>query len=178
MLKGEKVVLRALEKSDMPVLHEFVNDLQTHLLADDDIFVPQTHEQVEKIFEEMAKNPELIPFGIEADGKLIGTCGLHHIDMNSRTCSFGVGISNRDYLGKGYGYDTVQVLLNYVFRLRNFRKIWLTVYGDNERAIKSYKSLGFVEEGRHKEHVYNQGIYKDWVLMGLFRRDWDPELGD
>lgn len=177
MLKGEKVTLRALEKDDLEVLHGFVNDLEMHSLADDDVFVPQSHEQVEKMFAEFGKSAEEIgPFGIEADGKLIGTCGLHHVDLNSGVCAFGINISDKDYLSKGYGTDALKVLIDYCFRLRNFRKLWLTVYGDNERAIGAYRKLGFVEEGRHKEHIYNQGTFKDWVLMALFRRDWDPDL--
>lgn len=173
MLRGEKVTLRALEKSDMQRLHEFANDYELHLLADDEEFVPRSREQVEKMFEDLGKNPEEVgPFGIEADGLLIGTCGLHHFDKHSRVCSFGINISDRTYLGRGYGRDAVGVLLEYAFVHRNLHKVWLTVYADNERAIRSYKALGFVEEGLQKEQVWNQGRYKDWLYMGLLRTDW------
>jgi diamine N-acetyltransferase len=174
MLKGKKVTLRALETTDIEAFHAFVNDVDTHVLSDDEAFVPLARQQVEKNVEKMLSEDEIIPMVIEADGKLIGTCGIHHIDLHSRTCSFGIAISDTSYRGKGYGRDTVEVLLDYVFRLRDFRKIWLTVYADNEQAIRSYKSLGFVQEGLQKEHVYNRGEYKDWVIMALFRRDWDP----
>jgi RimJ/RimL family protein N-acetyltransferase len=173
MLKGEKVILRALEKSDGDRLQEFVNDFELHLLADDEEYVPRSREQVEKLFEDLGKNPEEVgPFAIEADGKLIGTCGLHHFDKHSRVCSFGINISDRDYLGKGYGRDAVRVLLEYAFVHRNLHKVWLTTYPDNERAIRSYKALGFVEEGLQKEQVWSQGSYKDWLYMGLLRSDW------
>ena len=175
MLEGERVVVRALEKSDMDRLHEFANDQELYLLADDEEFVPRSREQVEKMFADMDKNPEEVgPFGIEADGKLIGTCGLHHFDKHSRVCAFGITISDREYLGKGYGRDAVRVLLEYAFVHRNMHKVWLTVYADNERAIRSYKALGFVEEGLQKQQVWNQGRYKDWLYMGLLRSDWQP----
>jgi RimJ/RimL family protein N-acetyltransferase len=174
MLQGEKVVLRALERSDMELLQRFVNDREVHLLADDDYFVPKSREQVEKMFEEMGKSSEEIgPFGIEADGKLIGTCGLHHFDTHSRVCSFGINISERAYWDKGYGRDAVRVLLDYAFKHRNMRKMWLTVYADNERAIRSYKALGFKEEGLQREQVWNEGSYKDWLYMGLLRSEWE-----
>lgn len=179
MLTGKKVVLRALEKSDLDLLVEFVNDKEIHLMADDDFYVPQSREQVEKMFEELGKGEEEIgPFGIDVDGNLIGTCGLHHIDRHSRTCAFGINITNRSYLGQGYGRDAVEVLLEYAFRHRNFRKVWLSVYADNDRAVRAYKALGFKEEGLQREHVWNEGRYKDWLLMGILRREWDPELGD
>jgi RimJ/RimL family protein N-acetyltransferase len=180
LLRGDRVRIRALEKSDLERLQEFVNDDEIHLLADDDAFVPQSKEQVEKLFfEELGKSDEEIgPFGIETDGKLIGTCGLHHVDQRSRVCSFGINISDHNYLGKGYGREAVKLLVDYAFRHRNFRKVWLTVYADNERAIRSYRALGFVDEGLQKEQVYNEGVYKDWLIMGLLRRDYDPSLGD
>ena len=175
MLTGEKVVVRALEKPDMDRLHEFANDYELYLMADDEEFVPKSREQVEKMFADLDKNPEEVgPFGIEADGKLIGTCGLHHFDKHSRVCAFGITIFDRDYLGKGYGRDAVRVLIEYAFVHRNMHKLWLTVYADNTRAIRSYKALGFVEEGLQKQQVWNQGRYKDWLYMGLLRSDWQP----
>ena len=42
MLHGEKVTLRTLEKTDMQRLHEFANDYELHLLADDEEFVPRS----------------------------------------------------------------------------------------------------------------------------------------
>lgn len=173
MLRGEKVVIRAIEKSDHPRLQEFVNDKETHLLADDEAFVPQSLQQVEKSFEEWVNDKEQVgPFGIEADGKLIGTCGLHNVDNHSRVCSFGINIGDPDYLGKGYGRDAVKVLLEYAFKHRNFRKVWLTVFADNERAIRAYKALGFVEEGLQRQQAWNEGRYKDWLLMGLLVEEW------
>lgn len=43
---------------------------------------------------------------------------------------------------------------------------------DNERAIRSYLSSGFVEEGRMREHVWLDGRYLDNVIMGVLRGDW------
>ena len=45
------------------------------------------------------------------------------------------------------------LLLDYAFRLRNLRRVWLEVHASNERAIRAYSSCGFVEEGRMREHI-------------------------
>jgi RimJ/RimL family protein N-acetyltransferase len=34
--------------------------------------------------------------------------------------------------------------------------------------------VGFVEEGRRREHCWVRGGYQDEVLMGLLRSDWRP----
>ena len=47
--------------------------------------------------------------------------------------------------------------------------IWLSTYASNERALRSYRAVGFVEEGRQREHGWAGGQYQDQVLMALFR---------
>ncbi len=45
----------------------------------------------------------------------------------------------------------------------------------NERAIRSYRACGFVEEGRWREHYYHNGAYVDAVSMGLLRSEWEAQ---
>ena len=61
--------------------------------------------------------------------------------------------------------------------MQNLRKIWLETHATNERAIRSYRAVGFVEEGRQREHVWSGGAYDDIVLMGLFRTEFADRLG-
>jgi RimJ/RimL family protein N-acetyltransferase len=61
------------------------------------------------------------------------------------------------------------LLLDYAFRLKNLRRVWLEVLASNERAIRS---CGFVEEGRMHEHVWLDGRYLDNVLMGILGDEW------
>ena len=56
--------------------------------------------------------------------------------------------------------------------MHNLRKIWLETLGDNERAIRSYQAVGFVQEGRQVEHAWSGGKYVDVVLMALFAADF------
>jgi diamine N-acetyltransferase len=48
------------------------------------------------------------------------------------------------------------------------------VNSTNERAMAAYRSCGFREEGRQREHVWSDGQYIDLVYMGLLRREWRP----
>ncbi len=50
--------------------------------------------------------------------------------------------------------------------------MWLEVHASNERAIRAYRSCGFVEEGRMREHIWLDGRYLDNVLMGVLRDEW------
>jgi RimJ/RimL family protein N-acetyltransferase len=171
VLRGERVTLRAVTREDLPRLLEFANDLEVELAGGGDPPMPWTLERLEKDFErEVAEPPrDRTNFAIEADGGCIGTCGLFGIDRTARHAELGIGIGDREYWGRGYGREAVGLLLDYAFRLRNLRRVWLEVHAANERAIRAYRSCGFVEEGRMRSHVWLDGRYVDNVIMGVLR---------
>jgi RimJ/RimL family protein N-acetyltransferase len=98
---------------------------------------------------------------------------LFHFDWTAQTSELGIGIGDAEYRGRGYGRDALHELLEYAFRLRNLRKVWLGVNADNDRAIRCYRVCGFVEEGRLRRHVWSGGRYADFLFMGLLRDEWE-----
>ncbi|CAN5672716.1 MAG: GNAT family N-acetyltransferase [Rubrobacteraceae bacterium] len=174
MLLGEKVALRPIFRDDLPRFLSFFNDIEVELAGGGDPPTPKTLKEVEKFFDVDADKPDpsKTNFAIEADGKLVGFCGLFEIDETSRTCELGIFIGDKEFWGHGYGRDAVRLLLDYAFRLRNFRRMWLEVHSENERGIRAYKSCGFIEEGRLREHTWLDGRYVDMVLMGVLRDEW------
>jgi diamine N-acetyltransferase len=172
MLRGEKVILRTIEREDLKTIHELERNLDLVLLADGN-WQPIPLATKEKDFDKHLQEEDPAWFAIEVDGNLIGTTGLHHRDRRLQTSSFGIAIYNPDYLGRGYGRDALNVLLNWSFQIQNFRRIWLETWASNERALRCYQALGFVEEGRLREHGYYNGKYFDVVLMGMMRSEWE-----
>ena len=156
MLRGEKVKLRAVSRDDLPRLLDFYL------------------ERPQRDFDREAAEPprDKTDFAIEADGNLIGHRSLFNIDETARHCELGISIGDKDYWGRGYGREAVSLLLDYAFRLRNLRRVWLEVHASNERAIRAYSSCGFVEEGRMREHTWLDGRYLDNGLMGILRDEW------
>lgn len=171
MLRGEKVTLRAIARDDLPRLWVFENDPEFFLAGGGDPFGPVSLEGLRKGFDDEVSEPPLrkTEFAIEADGEFIGRCGLYGIDPTVRHAELGIGIGDKGYWGLGYGREAVGLLLDYAFRVRNLRRVWLEVHAENERAIRAYRSCGFVEEGRMREHVWLDGRYVDNVIMGVLR---------
>ena len=173
MLRGQKVILRPIEREDLKRLHELWQDVELELLAGG-AWEPSSLASLEKEFDKHLEDQDRSEFAIEADGKVIGSIELHRWrNRRAGTASLGVGIFDREYLGKGYGRDAIAVLLDWAFRIQNFRRIWLDTLASNERAIRSYRSLGFQEEGRLRQHDYSNGHYEDVICMGLLRNEWE-----
>lgn len=174
MLSGERVLLRPITDYDLERFLEFANDIEVELAGGGDPPKPKSLGEVRSFFlgEQDGLGQSRTNFAIVADGECIGNCGLFEINATNRTGEVGISIGDRGYWDKGYGRESISVLLDYAFRLRNFRRLWLEVHSRNERAIKCYRACGFVEEGRLREHAWLDGRYVDLVLMGLLRREW------
>jgi len=174
MLRGEKVVLRGLEREDLPWIWKLRNDAELEGLVHG-APVPRSLAQIQNEFDRdvRAEGSRPIKFAIEVEDAPIGRCDLFAFDEVARSCRLGITL-DRDHWGQGYGRDAVRVLLRHAFCDHNLNRVWLDVLADNERAIHSYRACGFVEEGRLRQHAWHQGAYKDIVVMAVLRDEWVP----
>jgi RimJ/RimL family protein N-acetyltransferase len=173
MFKGEKVVLRASMREDMQRQWVFENDAELWFW-DGHTPRPTSLESLLAHYDENGrKNDENeVSFAIEADGRYIGHCGLHSFDAINQTCELSIEIGDREYQGKGYGRDAIQLLLRYAFNHRNLNRVWLETHSENERAIRCYRACGFVEEGRLRQHIWLDGRFVDRVYMAILRQEY------
>src|SRR5581483_9399762 len=171
MLKSQRVTLRAIEREDLKRLHELYQKVEL-VLGGDGSWSPLPLATFEKGFEKRLDDQDQCAFVVEADGKIIGDLNLHSRDRRSRVTSFGVGIYDPEYVGRGYGREAIGLLLDWALLFQNYERIWLTTWHTNERALRCYRSLGFVEEGRQRRQIFVAGQYVDVVLMGLLRDEW------
>ena len=175
MLHGEHVTLRAIEREDLPVLHELLDDdLELMARASDTPARPASLAELEHRFEERLEesDPRTMRFVIEVDEELIGECELHFIDHFQRTCHLGITLG-RAYWSKGFGQDAVRALVDFAFRDLAMRKVGLEVLADDERAVGAYAKAGFVEEGRLRAHAWFDGEIHDTLVMGILREEWE-----
>jgi RimJ/RimL family protein N-acetyltransferase len=107
-----------------------------------------------------------------ADDKLIGDLALDVVDWSGRDAFVGLGIGETEYWGKGYGTDVMNVLLRFAFMEINLRRVTLTVFEYNPRAIRSYEKAGFRHEGRERKVLNRDGQRFDIVFMGILREEW------
>ena len=107
-----------------------------------------------------------------ADDREIGFVVLDVSSWNDRNGFVGIGFGEREVWGKGYGTDLMQVLLRYAFTEVNLRRMTLTVFEYNPRAIRSYEKVGFRHEGRFRKFLNREGRRWDMLFMGILREDW------
>jgi len=107
-----------------------------------------------------------------ADDKLIGELNLDVVDWSGRDAFVGLGIGETEYWSKGYGTDVMNILLRFAFTEINLRRVTLTVFEYNPRAIRSYEKAGFQHEGRLRQVLNKEGKRWDMLYMGILREEW------
>jgi RimJ/RimL family protein N-acetyltransferase len=173
VIRGERVILRAVEPSDVRQLWEWRNDEEGMRLRDWPE-PPYPLAQAEKDYEESQCDEHHLRFVITTlDGELIGETALTHIDQRSGEADFNIAIGNKAYWGKGYGTDATHALMKYGFEQMNLHRVTLYVHDFNARAIRVYEKCGFQVEGRMRKAHYMDGQHTDVLVMGLLREDFE-----
>lgn len=174
MLKGKRVTLRAMCKEDVPLMHRYGQDLELEVLGGGDPPTPKTLEAAQTLYDDkIAKDESGGDFAIVADDKVIGFCGLFRFNWTHRHCELGIGIGDRDYWSKGYGRESIGLLLEYAFVHRNLNKVCLSTHSENLRAMACYRASGFIEEGRLRSQLWSAGKFVDEVDMGILKEEWE-----
>ena len=168
--RGEKVVLRARTIEDRRQMHRWMQDPQLWQLTDAEPWVPESPEAAEKRFAEATPNPDSVAFAIEVDGVFVGQVVIFSIDLHSRKAEIGI-VLGPDDVAKGIGRDAMRVAVRYAFRERGLHRLGLQVLATNERAIRCYRAVGFVEEGRLRDHAWVDGEWVDELQMSLLATD-------
>jgi len=106
------------------------------------------------------------------DNTLLGNCGFNNINQRNQNAEVGIFIGEAEERGKGYGTETMELLLEYGFNELNLNNIMLKAFAFNERAIACYKKAGFAEFGRRHQANYINGAWQDKVYMEVLRDEW------
>ncbi|MCL5097384.1 MAG: GNAT family N-acetyltransferase [Candidatus Omnitrophica bacterium] len=176
MIYGKRIRFRGAERSDLPTFVRWVNDPE--VLHGVSMFQPMSLAREEKWFEAMLSRPpeeQVLVIEIKKGTKWmpIGTCGFHGINWRDSHAEMGILIGEKKYWGKGYGQEAMTLLMSHGFDTLNLHRLELKVFEDNPRAIHAYEKIGLVHEGRLRQAEYSDGAYKDVLLMGMLRSEWN-----
>ena len=188
-LQGELVRLTALDlEKSANSFARWGRDTEYLRLLDNDPPIPWSVEQIKKwqekaqeraeALKELTFSIETLEAGDERGGRMIGFLELGEIHWHHGDAFLGIGIGERDYWGRGYGTDAMQVLLRYAFDELNLHRISLTVFEYNTRAIRAYEKAGFVHEGRARQELNRDGRRWDMLFMGILREEWERDHPD
>jgi len=180
MIKGKRIILRALEHDDLRQLRDWRNDPDLRVRTREYRLLNMTNQ--EEWFRNLLRKPaESIMFGIiEVEHRgLIGTCGLVHIDWVNRSAEISLYIGEKEYRGRGYGTETIKLLLRHGFDTLNLHRIWAEVYAlPKEYGVprKLFLKCGLKLDGRLRHTVFRMGEYYDSEFYSILKDEWSEHF--
>ncbi len=128
------------------------------------------HESVETWRSRLRGNgPDDIGLVAVQDGTVVGMAGLHRMaGRRAHVGQIGMGVHD-DRHGRGIGTALLAALVDAADNWLGLRRLELTVYPDNEPAIRLYRRFGFEAEGTHRDFAFRNGRYVDALAMARIR---------
>ena len=173
-IHGKKVVLRAPEIQDAPLLHKWANDpeIWSNLGGWNFPYASfSTENWISKI-----NNSSLTGhvFCIGAgDAGLIGTANIINIDWKNRNAFHGMMLGDKNTRGKGFGRDAVMAIMRYAFDELGLMRLDGDMIETNTQSINFYtNSCGWEIEGQKKKWFYRSGKYHDKIVVGITREKY------
>ena len=102
------------------------------------------------------------------NGEAIGYTAIKGISKTRTHAEIGIAIMEKEYRGQGYGAEALKQVVEYAFKILDLTLLGLTVFSNNQRAIRAYEKLGF------KKTVF---LKNSWLLpSGKYVDMWVMEL--
>jgi len=171
-LEGDLVVLRKHTPDNLGAFQRWYSDPDVARLTryQDG---PMRSDEIERFFTARALGTDSLAMAIHlrAGDRLIGTCALSQLDADNGSAMFHITIGEKDTWGQGHGTEATRLMLDHAFAGLGLHRVGLTVFSFNERAIRSYRSCGFVVEGRAREAIWRDGRWWDEISMSVLESD-------
>lgn len=166
-IAGERVNLRAITLEDTDLIVKWRNNpnvIRNFIFRGE--FTKESHTNW---MNTRVSAGEVVQYIIEerSSGLPVGSVYLRDINYNYDSAEFGIFIGEDVAIGKGYGTETTKLFVNDMFDTLGLHRIFLRVLDDNVAACRSYEKAGFKKEGRFRDMVKIDGIYRDVIFMSM-----------
>lgn len=166
--KGRKIIFRPLKITDLPQTLKYMNALSredTFICLSGEIL---TEEEERKFLESTEKElveKKVVRLGAFFEGQLVGTCDIKRDRQRAgHTSTLGL-MTAKDFRGEGIGRALMEYVLQLGKEYMGLKMVKLGVFAINEKALKLYQKLGFVEYGKLSKGLLYKGEYIDHIFM-------------
>ncbi|MFZ4412260.1 MAG: GNAT family N-acetyltransferase [Bacteroidales bacterium] len=168
-LKGNNILLRAMEPEDIDVLYDWENDTSVwHISNTTTPFSRYVIEQYVFSVQDVFVNKQ-IRLMITVDNKPIGCIDIFDFDPNNRKAGIGILIAD-EMRNKGFASDALETLINYCFNSLQLHQLYCSILTDNESSLKLFKKHGFAICGSRKDWIMLNNEWKDEYFLQLIQQ--------
>jgi L-phenylalanine/L-methionine N-acetyltransferase len=158
------IVIRAMEPADLPDITEAWNQPRAYAGT---LQLPYTSLEARQArYAAHAGSTRLVAV---IEGKAIGMIFLSR-EENRRAHVGSIGMTVHDaYAGRGAGSALMAAVVDLADNWLQLKRLELSVYADNARAIALYERFGFEREGLSRAYAWRDGAFVDSLAMARLR---------
>jgi RimJ/RimL family protein N-acetyltransferase len=177
-LEGRRVFLTALHFDNIRTHYRWNNDPDLHHLDSEGAFESEAFGSFARRFEQMIPNDDVRGYDFEIHGRtngasrLIGVAYLASLDSTHRRGQVGVTIGDRAWWGRGYGRETLELLLAFGFGELDLHRITANAFAYNAAWKGLLAAAGFRLEGRLRDYLYRRQRFWDKELYALLTSEY------
>jgi len=172
-LEGSLVVLRRHEPGNLRAFQRWYSDPEVARLTryQDG---PMRREEIERFFAARVVGSDSLSLAVHERGsdRLVGTSAFSQLDGENGSAMYHITIGEKDCWGRGFGTEATRLMLDHAFETLRLHRVALAVFEFNERAIRAYRSCGFIVEGRAREAIWREGRWWDEITMSMLEPEW------
>lgn len=173
-IQGKSLILRAIEESDLTILHQWANDPETQDIIGG-LHFPSSMDFHKAWFQNLKDDQLNQRLAIDVpDLGIIGITSIINIDWRNNHAWHGVMLGDKDIRGKGYGVDAVMTTMRYAFDELHLERLDGSMIEYNTVSLSFYcEKLGWKKEGRRRDWFFRKGRYWDQVIVGITKQDYE-----
>ncbi|MBP0612940.1 GNAT family N-acetyltransferase [Chryseobacterium sp. cx-311] len=169
------IFFRAFEPTDA----QFINNLRKleqfeNLIGGNKRYVSLAREQkwVEDLIYNDYRDRFYVAICENENGGIIGYTSVSNIDHVNKSC-FWSGIKiHPDYNGKGYGTQTVLLILKFVFEELNMERCTGECLEEHVVAKTLMEKVGFQVEALQRHSVFKNGHYHNQYVLSILKGEY------
>ncbi len=165
MLEGKTVNLRIMEKEDLPILLEWVNNPE--FMGEYAELKQETKAELEKAYDNL-KDAQWF-FVQKKDGTKIGYAA-HFISAGETEIGYFVVPGERR---KGYVSEAITIMIDYLFLSKHIVRIQAKADSENIASWRALEKAGFKREGLIRKSVFIRGKWRDDCIYSILREEWE-----
>jgi diamine N-acetyltransferase len=175
MLTSNRIILRAIEETDLPLMASWRSKPEIYEYFYE--YLPISTRQQKNWYErQLSDSSEINLIVAQPSGEAIGTVSIYHIDRRSRKAEWGrLLIGNADWRSGGIGSEIEALVLEYCFEHLNLHKLYCEVVSENESVVALHKKFGFSVDGILRQHAFKNGQYIDVVSLSILESEYFAE---
>lgn len=164
-MEPQKITVRRTRPADAAAMAGLHGDVEVlpNLLQ-----VPYTNEDIwrQRLQDNQAPGKQGLHLVAELAGQVVGSAGVMAEERLRRRHAGGLGIAVATRAqGQGVGKALMQAMVDWADQWAHLLRLELTVFSDNERAIRLYERFGFEREGLHRGYALRSGRFVDVYSM-------------